>query len=212
MTHSSSTSGKTTILLVEDHPFLRDGITALLRSTAFAGDIFEAESVSDGIRLLAEHRPQLVLTDLRLPDGSGIEILRSIQPVRWHTYGIVLSAFLTEDDLIMAARAGARAFLQKTCRSGELVTTLQRVLDGEDVLMLSLPADLRARIHTKDLTPRELAVLTLIGRGLTNRDIVAVTGLSDNTIKVHLRNVFAKLDVSNRAEAAAVATRRGLVN
>lgn len=161
--------------------------------------------------MLHKLRPTLAIIDLRLPDGDGIQIMNAVAEMRWETFAVALSAFSTEDDLLAAARAGAAAFVTKTATAEEVLGTLRRVVAGEDVLVQDFPAALRQRLQEKSLTEKEIAILTLLGRAFSNRQICERTGLSDNTIKTHLRRIFRKLAVSSRSEAMAIALRRGLV-
>jgi DNA-binding NarL/FixJ family response regulator len=211
--HSARRAGlvQTRVLLVDDHPFVRDGVSGLLASQSDFTIVGQACSVAEARTLLAALKPTLVLVDLRLPDGDGTEILEDIRALRWSTYAVVLSAFCTDDDLVAAARAGARAFLLKTGRGEETLSVLRRVMNGENVLELTFPPALRSRMAQRDLTAKELGILKVIGQGLTNKEISQQTGIAQNTVKVHLRRVFQKLGVTTRAEAAAVAVRRGLV-
>jgi Response regulator containing a CheY-like receiver domain and an HTH DNA-binding domain len=200
------------VLIVDDHPFVVDGIASLLSAQPDFEVVGHCGSVAEAVGQLKKVRPTLILVDLRLPDGDGSAVLKVAQEFRWETYAVVLSAFCSEDDLVASARAGARAFLMKTDRGEAVLSTLRRVVAGENVLMETLPQHVRERLAQKDLTPKELEVLRMIGRGMTNRQIAMETRLTDNTIKAHLRNLFRKLGVTNRAEAAAIAVRRGLIS
>ena len=199
------------ILLVDDHPFVRDGIVGLLQTQPEYEVVGCAATVAEGLAMLHKFHPTLAIIDLRLPDGDGIQILNAVAEMRWETFAVALSAFSTEDDLLAAARAGAAAFLTKTAPAEEVLETLRRVLAGENVLVRDFPAALRQRLQEKSLTEKEIAILALLGRALSNRQISERTGLSDNTIKTHLRRIFKKLAVSSRSEATAIALHRGLV-
>ncbi|MGH8048248.1 MAG: response regulator, partial [Chthoniobacterales bacterium] len=143
--HSARRAGlvQTRVLLVDDHPFVRDGVSGLLTSQSDFTIVGQACSVAEARTLLAALQPALVLVDLRLPDGDGTEILEDIRSLRWSTYAVVLSAFCTDDDLVAAARAGARAFLLKTGRGEEMLSVLRRVMNGENVLEQTFPQALR---------------------------------------------------------------------
>jgi len=204
--------GKIRVVIVDDHPFVRDGIVGLLASQPDFEVVGQAATVEQAKVMMLALRPSLMVVDLRLPDGDGVRVLEDVKAQRWETYAVVLSAFCTDDDLLAATRAGARAFLLKTDRGEEVLSTLRRVMNGENVLHLELPAPLRDRLSQKDLTAREQAILRMIGQGLTNKEISQQTLTSQNTVKVHLRRIFQKLGVSTRAEAAGVAVRRGLLH
>lgn len=163
------------------------------------------------LQALPELRPDLLVVDLRLPDMDGLHVLSGARRQMAAVRLVVLSAFVSEDDLLAAARAGAQAYLTKTVPAAVFLETLHLVMAGENVLKNNLSPALRARLHERDLTPKERLVLTLLGRGLTNKEISENTGLSENTVKTHVRSVFQKLSVSNRSEATAIALRRGLV-
>lgn len=199
------------VLLVDDHPFVLDGISGLLASQPDFKIVGEAATLAEGRELLATQKPALVIVDLRLPDGDGTVLLEEIRRRRWSTYGVVLSAFCSDDDLIAAARMEARAFLLKTDRGPAVLSQLRRVMRGENVLRENFPPALRPRLAQRDLTPKELEILRLIGMGLTNKEISQRIAATQNTVKIHLRRIFQKLDLTTRAEAAAVAVRRGLL-
>jgi DNA-binding NarL/FixJ family response regulator len=201
----------TRVLVVDDHPFVRDGIVGLLSAQMDFEVIGQAGTVAEAKVMLAELKPALVMVDLRLSDGDGTEVLEVARLLRWGTYAVVLSAFCSDDDMVATVRAGARAFLLKTDRGEETLSVLRRVMNGENVLEREFPASLRDRLAQKDLTPKELAILRSVGSGLTNKEIARQTAVAANTVKVHLRRVFQKLGVSTRSEAAAIAVRRGLV-
>jgi len=209
---SSSSAKRVKVLLVDDHPFVRDGIAGLLNSQPDFEVVGQASTVHEAKKLLHALQPALVLVDLRLPDGEGVRVLEEVKSLRWGTYAVVLSAFCSDDDLLAAIRAGARAFLLKTGRGEDALAVLRRVMNGENVLDLEFPGKLRDRLAQKDLTTKEIEVLRMIGRGFTNKEISQSTSMAQNTVKVHLRRIFQKLGVTTRAEAAAIAVRRGLVN
>lgn len=203
---------RTRVLIVDDHPFVRDGISGLLTSQADFEVVGQASTVEQAKMLLFALQPSLVLVDLRLPDGDGVQVLEEARMLRWGTYAVVLSAFYSDDDLLAAARAGARAFLLKTGRGEESLSVLRRVMNGENVLQQEFPPALRPRLTQKDLTAKEIEILRMIGQGLTNKEISLQAAIAQNTVKVHLRRMFSKLGVNTRAEAAAIAVRRGLVS
>jgi DNA-binding NarL/FixJ family response regulator len=171
----------------------------------------QASSGAEALDMLRDLAPDLLVVDLRLPDMDGVQVLSKGRLVRPTALMIVLSAFTSDDDMLAAARAGAQAYLTKSASGPEVLETLRRVVSGENVLVRELSSTLRARMHERDLTLKEHQVLVLLGRGLTNKEISASTGMSENTVKSHLRAIFQKLSVSNRAEATAIALRRGMV-
>lgn len=199
------------VLLVDDHPFVRDGVVGILHSTGRFRIVGEAATASEAIAALKALRPQLLITDLRLPEGDGIQVLRAAAEFKWGTYAVVLSAFTNDEDVLSAARAGARAYLLKTAPREELISALDRVLAGENLIEGQLPEKLRHRLAERDLTHRETQILAMIGRGLTNKQIAAGIAVSENTVKTHIKNLFRKIGASGRADAVSVAIHRGLV-
>ncbi len=190
---------------------MRDGLSGLLRSDPGFLVVGQFDAGAPALQALPELRPDLLVVDLRLPDMDGLHVLSGARRQMAAVRLVVLSAFVSEDDLLAAARAGAQAYLTKTVPAAVFLETLHLVMAGENVLKNNLSPALRARLHERDLTPKERLVLTLLGRGLTNKEISENTGLSENTVKTHVRSVFQKLSVSNRSEATAIALRRGLV-
>jgi DNA-binding NarL/FixJ family response regulator len=198
------------VLLVDDHPSVRDGLAGLLSSEPRYEIVAQAESAAEAIRLLRLLSPDLLLVDLRLPDADGTTVLEAAGELRWKIFSVVLSAFRNDDDVIAAARAGAHAYLVKTARGGEILHTLSRIFAGENVLAAELTPEQRRRALQKNLTRKELEILCLLARGCSNQEIGRQQRVAGNTVKAHLRNIFAKLGVANRAQAAGVAIRRGL--
>jgi DNA-binding NarL/FixJ family response regulator len=212
---SNNPTGKSSrsfrVVLVDDHPFVRDGLAGLLGTDPQFQVVGQASSGAEALDMLRDLAPDLLVVDLRLPDMDGVQVLSKGRLVRPTALMIVLSAFTSDDDMLAAARAGAQAYLTKSASGPEVLETLRRVVSGENVLVRELSSTLRARMHERDLTLKEHQVLVLLGRGLTNKEISASTGMSENTVKSHLRAIFQKLSVSNRAEATAIALRRGMV-
>lgn len=210
-----STEGKARrdarVVLVDDHPFIRDGLAGLLTAHPGYELVGEAGSAAEAFDALRKWEPDLLIVDLRLPDGDGVKILEMARSLRPTIHLIVLSAFRADDDVVAAARAGAQAFLVKTARSAEVMQTIERVLAGENVLLTEMTVGQRQRLVQKDLTVKETEILRLLGMGLSNREICRRKKITPNTVKTHLRNIFAKLGVSNRSQATTIAMRRGLI-
>ncbi len=212
MPDEPTTSKSSTILIIDDRPIVRTGLRTWLAADSRFGQILEAATAADGLATLTRDKPQLTILSMRLPDASAEGFFKAIQPHRWSTYFVVFSVLLGDDDLLLAARSGVRAVLRRNTSEAEVIHTIERVLAGENCLMNLMPATFRDRLNLRDLTPTELQILTHLGHGRSNREISTLTSRSDNTVKVHLRNIFSKLAVTKRAEAAAAAVRRGLVD
>jgi len=199
------------VLLVDDHPFVRDGLAGLLRAHSQFEVVGEAATAAEGFDALRKWEPDLLIVDLRLPDQDGVHVLEAARNLRSTIRSVVLSAFRADDDVVAAARAGAQAYLVKTARGTEVLQTIERVLAGENVLLAQMTPAQRQRLVQKDLTAKETEILRLLGMGLSNREICRRKKITPNTVKTHLRNIFAKLGVSNRSQATTIAMRRGLI-
>jgi DNA-binding NarL/FixJ family response regulator len=209
------------VLLVDDHPVVREGLRSMLADTA-TEVVGEAGTAGEGIRLAVEVAPDVVLLDMALPDLDGLTAVKRIKQVRPETVILVLT--MHDDPTLVrgAVQAGASGFLLKGANRRELLSAVRAVRDGEAVLD---PALLRSLANampdgtpatsnpgaTQPLTPIEHDVLRLIASGLTNREIAGRMRWSVATVKKYVQRVLAKLEVSDRTQAAVLAVRRGFL-
>jgi NarL family two-component system response regulator LiaR len=203
------------VLVADDHAVVREGLRTFLRLQAGIEVVGEA---GDGAEAVAEaHRlgPDVVLMDLVMPGVDGIEAMRRIRDERPQTRVIVLTSFGDEDRLLPAVRAGAAGFLLKSAQPQEVVRAIRAAYDGDAVIDPKAAGKLLDALaaeppdgHT--LTPRELEVLSLLCRGLSNKRIASELGLSEKTVKAHTGHIFGKLGVTDRTQAALIAVREGL--
>lgn len=203
------------VLLVDDHTVLRQGLRLILQEDPDMLVVGEAASGTEGVRIALDLRPDVILMDIGLPDMTGIEAARRIRSAWSEAQVLMLTVSDRNDDLLAAFKAGARGYLLKSMESSEVLTAVRRVAGGETIL----PPDLAARLvqelaepEPETLTGREQDVLRRLARGLGNKEIAAELNLSENTIKTHVRNILAKLNLRSRAEAAAYAVKVGLVD
>lgn len=200
------------LLIVDDHPVVRAGISALLREAEPGAVVLEAADLGAGLRA-AEERPPLdvVLLDLRLPDVSGNEALTAFRARHPGLPLIVLSSSESPGDVRSALAAGARGFVPKSAGRTTLVEAMRLVLRGE-VYVPPLMLGLHAKgIDADRLTQRQLEVLRMLASGQTNKEIGAALALSEKTVKAHVSAVFRALDVVNRTQAAQAARTAGLL-
>ncbi len=198
------------VLLVDDHALLRAGIESVLQSHGFVV-CGQAANGEQAVARFEELRPDVTLMDLQMPELDGVGAIAKIRARHPDACILVLTTFDTDDDIERALRAGARGYLLKDVAEEELVKALRDVIAGRTRVAPSVAAKLADRMTQVQLTMRELAVLRLLADGKTNKEIGAELSIAEGTVKVHLTHLFEKLGVSNRTEAIACATRRGLV-
>lgn len=208
------------ILLVDDHEVVRLGMKALLDRHFNFSVVAEAGTEDEAYEQALLHKPDIVLMDIRLAGGSGIEACKRITAALPDTKVIMLTSYAEDELLFGAIRAGATGYVLKQVGSGELIRSIEAAARGEATLDPSLTQsvlnEVRRSIQKEeasafsDLTSKEKRVLALIAEGQTNRDIASELFLSEGTVRNYVSSIFSKLSVSNRAEAAAYAIRHNL--
>ena len=202
---SPSASGVITVMIVDDHEVVRRGIAELVDRAEGMTVVAEASSVADGVRRADLVRPQIVLVDLQLADGTGIEVLRALRERLPETRAIVLTSFDDDDALAAALDEGAAAYLLKSVRGAEITEVIRAVAAGRTLLDRRTVTRHRARHDdpTDGLTPSELRVIELIGEGMSNREIAERLGIVEKTVKNHITSVLAKMGLQRRTQVAA---------
>jgi DNA-binding NarL/FixJ family response regulator len=199
------------VLVVDDHPVVREGLSAILNSQPDMAVVAEAGDGQQAIDLYRAHRPEVTLMDLRMPKVSGVEATISIRNRFPDARIIVLTTFDGEEDIYRALQAGARAYLLKNAPREELLSTVRAVASGGCRVPPAVAERLAQRIHKSALTGRELDVLRRIVAGSSNKQIAAGLGITEATVKTHVNSILAKMCVSDRTGAAIAAIRRGIV-
>jgi DNA-binding NarL/FixJ family response regulator len=199
------------ILVVDDHPVVRDGLRLILETQPQMKVVGEAGSGAAALAAYAEHQPDVVLMDLRLPDMSGAQAAATLRRDHPQARVIILTSYGQEAEIRAALKAGVRAYLRKDVDRSELLSVIRTVHDGGRYLPAEIRESLAEMAPLSELTRRELEVLEKIATGMTNREIGAALSISEDTVKAHLKNIFGKLGVSDRAQAVAVAARRGII-
>jgi DNA-binding NarL/FixJ family response regulator len=209
-------SGRDTIrlLIVDDHPVVRDGLRGILETSPEFEVVGEAGDGAEAVIRAVALQPDVVLMDLRMPGTDGVSAIRRLAERGVTARVLVLTTYDTDSDVIPAIEAGATGYLLKDCPRSELIRAVQAAARGEAALSPAVATRLLGQVRAPAREPpsnRELDVLALVARGSSNRDIAARLFISEATVKTHLLHVYAKLGVNDRAAAVATGFERGLL-
>jgi DNA-binding NarL/FixJ family response regulator len=202
------------ILLVDDHPVVRMGLRGMLDAEPDLTVIGEASDGAEGADLALRERPDIVLMDLRMPGGDGVEATGRILAADRDIKVMVLTTYESDRDILRAIEAGASGYLLKDASPAELAEAVRAAARGETVLAPSVASTLVRQVRSPAppaLSARETEVLKLVSAGMTNADIGKKLFISEATVKTHLLRVFNKLDVADRTAAVTTAMRHGLI-
>src|SRR6266550_6386098 len=205
------------VMLVDDHEVVRDGVRALLEAEEGISIVAEAGTVEETIRTAAAVEPDVIVMDVRLADGSGIEATRAIRNNRRETKVLMLTSFADDEALFASIMAGASGYVLKQVRGGELVRAIRSVGKGQSLLDPAVTKSVLDRLRKgkhlmKDeklarLSPQEERILSLVAEGNTNKEIGQELHLAEKTVKNYVSSILSKLEVARRAEAAAYLAR-----
>ena len=200
------------VLCVDDHRIVREGIALIIARQSDMKVVGFAATGDEAILQWRRHRPDITLMDLRLGATSGLDAIRAIRREEPKARVIVLTMYQGDEDIHQALAAGAATYLLKDTLSDDLIRTVREVHAGGAPMGDDVKALLNERASQPPLTPREIEVLTLVAQGHRNKEIASLLHLSEETVPVHLKNIFAKLKVNERTAAVNVALRRGIVH
>jgi DNA-binding NarL/FixJ family response regulator len=200
------------IMLVDDHPIVRIGLAALIKTIPGMETVAQAAKGHEAIELHQQHRPDVTLMDLRLPDLGGVEVIRTICATSPDARFIVLTTYEGDEDIHQALRAGARGYIIKGLPHDLLTDAIKRVHAGGRYLPQVVKQTLANRTPSSDLTPREREVLVRIAQGKSNREIANELDLAEITVKCRVSAILERLDVRDRTEAVVTALQRGLLH
>jgi DNA-binding NarL/FixJ family response regulator len=200
------------ILVVDDHPLMRDGIATLIGSQSDMLLVAEAANGSEAVTRFREERPDITLLDLRLPDMNGIAALIAIRSEFADARVIMLTTSEGDVEMQRALEAGARGYLLKSMPPAELIRAIRDVHAGKKRIPAEVAAQIAEHMSDESLTSRELEVLQQVAAGNRNRDIAERLFISEETVKVHVKHVMEKLGARDRTGAVSIAIRRGILH
>ena len=211
---------KITVLIVDDHKVVRQGVRAFLETQPDISVVSEAETGAEAVHLAAEHAPDVVLMDLVMPGMDGVEATRQVKQVSPRTQVIVLTSYHQDEYIFPAIRAGALSYLLKDVGPDKLAEAVRKAANREAILHPRIAARVVQELHGArpdvlnpftELSDRELDVLRLIADGLSNADIAERLIISEKTVKSHVSNILSKLHLADRTQVAVYAWREGIV-
>lgn len=202
---------KIRILVVDDHPVLRDGVAAILENQTDMTMVGEARNGSEAVEIFRALRPDVTLMDLQMPGMNGVDAISAIRSEHPGARIIVLTTYAGDAQAVRALKAGAVGYLLKSSLRTELIDAIHNVYRGQRHVHREVADEIALHVVDEPLTEREIAVLRLVSIGKANKQVASELGLSEETIKGHLKSIFSKLDVADRTHAVTVAARRGII-
>lgn len=200
------------VLAVDDHPMLREGISSIIEGQPDMSMVGMAENGSQAVALFNALRPDITLMDLQMPDMSGVDAIEAIRADHPRARIIVLTTYAGDHRAVTALRAGAAGYLLKSALHTEMLDTIREVHAGRRRILPEVAEEIAIYSDHEQLSARELEVLHHVSRGRANKQIAAEMDIVEDTVKAHLKNIFAKLNVADRTQAVTVAARRGIID
>ena len=200
------------ILAVDDHPLFREGIAAILEGQPDMSLVGEASDGREAIQQFLEHRPDVILMDLQMPEMNGLDATIAIRGEDPGARIIVLTTYMGDVQVMRALRAGARAYLLKNLLHKELLDTIRAVYAGKKSISPEISCELAQHATDEALTSGEIEVLRLIAGGNANKEIAAQLSLTEETVKGRVRSILSKLGANDRTHAAMIGVKRGIID
>ncbi len=200
------------ILTVDDHPIMRDGISAVLSGQQDMQLVGQASNGREAVESYRQLRPDVTLMDLRMPDMSGIEAIEAIRAEYPHARIVVLTTYAGDAQAAAALKAGAAGYLLKNMVRKELLETIRAVHAGKRRIPAEIATGIAEHVADDELTERELAVLKRVAAGKSNKIIAAELDISEGTVKTHMKSILPKLDAADRTHAVMIALKRGILD
>jgi len=199
------------VLIVDDHPVVRAGLASLLRRQAGLKVTGAAHSGEEALELLKRAPVDVLLLDLRMPSINGIDLLNLLKAQENQPKAIILSSYEYEEEIYQAVKAGARGYLSKNAPREEIVAAIEEVVAGGSYFPERIVQWMEERQGRSSLSAREIEILEMVSRGLTNKEIAQILQISHYTVRNHINHITAKLQVADRTEAATAALRQGII-
>jgi len=200
------------VFCVDDHPLMREGIATVIKNEPDMQLVAEASTGHDAIQGFREHRPDVTLMDVRMPDMGGIDALLAIRTEFANARVIMLTTFEGDAEIKRALEAGARGYMLKSMPRKQLVDVIRKVHGGQKHISNEVAAQLMEHLGAETLSKREVEVLQKVAAGNRNSDIAALLFISEETVKGHVKHIMEKLGASDRTEAVAIGIRRGFIH
>lgn len=200
------------IMCVDDHAIVREGLNAIISAQPDLTVVAEASSGEEAVALYLQHRPDIVLMDLRLNGTSGLEATIAIRHDFPHAKIIMLTTYDGDEDIYRALDAGAQGYLLKDTLRKELIEVIRSVYAGKRRIPPAVAAKLAEHLPRMPLSTREIEILKLVAQGLRNKEVGGMLGIAEDTVKVHIKNIFDKLNVNDRTQAVTIALQRGIIH
>ena len=200
------------VLCVDDHPLVRKGIASILANESDMQLVGEASNGREALDLFRRHRPDVTLLDLRMPQLDGIATIKAVREEFPAARIIALTSYDGDQDIYRALEAGARGYLLKEMVHTEILKAIRTVHSGKRLIPAEVSQRLSEYFPQIALTPREVEVLTFVAKGLANTEIAERLGTASGTVKMHIQNILAKLEASDRTHAVTIALERGILH
>src|SRR5258706_11267326 len=207
-----STEGTIKVLCVDNHPLVRKGIASILANEPDMLLVGEAGNGREAVELFRQHRPDVTLMDLRMPEMDGIEATQAIRREVPDARIIALTSYDGDQDIYRALEAGVRGYLLKEMVHTDVLRAIRTVQSGKRLMPAEVAERLSEYFPQMALTPREVEVLGFVAKGMANKEIAHQLGTASGTIKMHIQNILAKLDASDRTHAVTIALERGILH
>jgi DNA-binding NarL/FixJ family response regulator len=204
--------GKITVVVTDDHPVVREGICAMISLEADIEVVGEASTGAEALEASKKFQPRVLVLDLMLPDGHGIEVIRNMPKHSELTQIVVLTSLSGDEDVYRCMEMGARGYLFKHSGRKELVTAIRAVAAGKQYVGAEVGAALAGVFPRNSLSAREIEVLQLVAAGKRNKEVAFHLDIAEGTVSIHVKHILEKLGATDRTEAVTIALKRGIIH